>query len=120
MSVYGRRRYDGNFINLNLFNKQKIQEEINTFTIYKVENPSFLGSDYIDHIDFSILVLMIKYQNHMISDKEFFAFLDKIDGYCYAFESGLIGVLNLIEKINKEVLFEEDFIFATRDIDDFD
>lgn len=122
MSVCGRRRYDGNFINLNLFNKKKIEEEIDKFTVYKIKQGidlQPLSSNYIDHIDFSILILMIKHQEHLISDKELFTFLDKIDGYCYAYETELIDFSNLVTKINKEVLFEDDCILAVRGYYDF-
>ena len=101
-----RRRYTRRDIKLLRRNPVQQLEEIKKYYLIK---PSIcakmIPTNQLDsHINYVVLYIIISEANKMISVDYASKLLDIIEGYCFAFDEGLINSLQCWKKINVEIM----------------
>lgn len=105
MSVF-RRRYDNERINNIRYNSHKRYQENKKYRVVEY-NKNFARLYVYDHTDYVVLATLNALRNRYINKHECNKILDKIEGYYFAFEEGLINSEKLCQKLNQEIMREE-------------
>lgn len=105
MSMFGRR-YDTERINDIRYNSHKRYQENKKYRVIEY-NENFVNLYVYDHTDYVILSTLNALRNRYIDKNQCTKILDKIEGYYFAFEEGLISANQLCQKLNQEIMREE-------------
>lgn len=102
MSIY-RRRYDEGRINLIKYNSIEREKENDLYFVTDANEKSI--SFFInDHTDYVILSIINFWKKNYISAYTCDKLIDKVEGYYFAYEEGLIDCIQLYSKLNKEIM----------------
>ena len=106
MSLHRRRIGTPERINDILYNTMIRNNENKKYNLIPYSDIRTFQYAY-DHTDYVILSIINAYKNHFIDKKTCFNLIDKVDGYFYAFESGMINSVQFCKKLNKEIMEDE-------------